>query len=209
MLQQIEESDDAELCRRILAISSVTYRPLALEELLVLDQSLKNNLESPQELEDVIAHCGSFLTTRNRIVYFVHQSAKDFLLQKASATIFPSGIEAEHQALGLWSMQLLNTSLRRNIYSLNSHGPYDSRASQPHPDPLESVRYSCIYWLDHLIEGMRDYSTVIIEIGHVSSLTGFLERQLLHWLEALSLLGSISHGIQSILKLLSQLEVSL
>ncbi|CAI7609051.1 unnamed protein product [Penicillium glandicola] len=208
MLQQIEESDDAELCRRILAISSVTYRPLALEELLVLDQSLKDNLESPQELEDVIGHCGSFLTTRNRIVYFVHQSAKDFLLQKASATIFPSGIEAEHQALGLCSMQLLNTTLRRNIYNLNSHGLYDSRSRQPHPDPLESARYSCIYWLDHLIEGMRNYSTGIIEIGHASALTRFLERHLLHWLEALSLLGSISHGIQSILELLRQLETA-
>lgn len=82
MMEHICDSDDADLCKQILAIASVVYRPITLKELRVL-------IESPEDfndddLEEIIKSCGSFLTLREGVIYFVYQSAKDFLLNKAS-----------------------------------------------------------------------------------------------------------------------------
>jgi len=46
-----------------------------------MPDDIPDNLES---LEEIIKVCGSFLTLRKQIVYFVYQSAKDFLLGKAT-----------------------------------------------------------------------------------------------------------------------------
>lgn len=47
-------------------------------------------------LEEIVGLCSSFLTIRNDIIYFVHQSAKDYLVEKASAHIFPHGMRKTH-----------------------------------------------------------------------------------------------------------------
>ncbi|KAF6803091.1 vegetative incompatibility protein het-e-1, partial [Colletotrichum plurivorum] len=92
MMQQINGEEDAKLCRQVLALVTTTYRPLSLAEFTILfheHHPLANNLEF---LWYVISTCGSFLTIREDNVYFVHQSAKDFLMNKAYAAfdqIFP------------------------------------------------------------------------------------------------------------------------
>ncbi|KAH8645549.1 hypothetical protein BGZ61DRAFT_542707 [Ilyonectria robusta] len=81
MMEKISTSNDANLCKEILAIASVVYRPITLEELKVLVESLEDL--DQDDLEEIIKSCGSFLTLREGVIYFVHQSAKDFLLKKA------------------------------------------------------------------------------------------------------------------------------
>jgi hypothetical protein len=63
------------------------------------------------------------------------------------------------------------------------------------------VRYACLYWVYHLKQGgscIRDQDTV-----HV-----FLQQHFLHWLEALSLMGSMSQSIDFIGTLQSLVSVS-
>ncbi|PQE20078.1 hypothetical protein CJF30_00001354 [Rutstroemia sp. NJR-2017a BBW] len=93
MLDQIIDSEDAELCKSILAVVSAVYRPITLDELVAF-VDIPNGVTGDYEaLSEIIGLCGSFLTLRERTVSFVHQSAKDFLIEKASKDIFLSIIE--------------------------------------------------------------------------------------------------------------------
>jgi hypothetical protein len=53
-----------------------------LEELVALVEELEDEAEDLAAVQDIISQCGSFLTLRDNTIYFVHQSAKDFLLEK-------------------------------------------------------------------------------------------------------------------------------
>jgi hypothetical protein len=96
-MQQIGASDDAEVCKQVLASVALVYRPITLVELVVLTESL--DVADEAEVQEVIGLCGSFLTLRGDTIYFIHQSAQDFLLMKASDKILPDGEEATHSAI--------------------------------------------------------------------------------------------------------------
>lgn len=92
MVDQIRGSLYANLCREIPAIISTVYRPITLADLTPFVDTLEDLSEDHQSLADIVRLCGSFLTLRNDTVYFVHQSAKDFLLKTASVEAFFSRI---------------------------------------------------------------------------------------------------------------------
>jgi len=161
MMLHIASSDDADLCKEILALAATVYRPLTLQEMVTLVEQFKDAADDPETVQDIIGRCGSFLTTRDGIVYFVHQSAKDFLVEKAANTIFPSGRENAHYAVFSRSLRILSESLHRDMYNLGEPGYPLKRVILPDPDPLGKTRYSSIYWVDHL----RNYSS-IATTGH-------------------------------------------
>ncbi|PVH92635.1 hypothetical protein DM02DRAFT_677372 [Periconia macrospinosa] len=107
MMHQISDLDDADLCKQL--------------------EDLADNQKSIQE---IISLCGSFLAVREDTVYFLHQSAKDFLLAEALDTAFPSGKEDAHFAVVSRSLQA--TRLGHCVET--------------------SSCYSCIYWIDHLYD---------------------------------------------------------
>jgi hypothetical protein len=92
-------------------------------------------------------------------------------------------------------MQIMFQELRRNIFDIK----------KPDPNPLAASRYACVYWVNHLedsgceSENSLEYSRYVDE---------FLQQKYLHWLEALSILGSVSEGIAAMLKLEGLLQVS-
>jgi hypothetical protein len=98
MMVQICDSEDAELCKRILAVVSVVYQPIMLDELACF-VDMPDGVSDDESLVDIIALCGSFLTLRERTITFVHQSAKDYLVKHASAKIFPNGHTEEQQRI--------------------------------------------------------------------------------------------------------------
>ncbi|GKU14611.1 unnamed protein product [Fusarium langsethiae] len=85
MLEQISDSNDANICKEILAIASVVYRPITLEELKVLVESLEE--DDYNDLPQIISSCGSFLTLRRGVIYFVHQSTKPYPLASRASTM--------------------------------------------------------------------------------------------------------------------------
>ena len=215
MMEHINNlSDDADLCKKILAVASVVYHPITLKELKVLVEALDDDDDDDDEqLKDIIGSCGSFLTIREGVITFVHQSAKDFLLDKALDQILPSGVAHQHYAIFSRSLETLSKTLRRDIYSLNAPGLSINQVSPPNPDPLASSRYSCIYWVDHLsdshhserIKGNKDLQDGSVVHGRIHA---FLRKHLLHWLEALSLMHKTSNGIRSIISLDTTISVS-
>ncbi|KAL2886886.1 Vegetative incompatibility protein HET-E-1 [Ceratocystis lukuohia] len=185
MVQQILDSNDAQSCKNIIAQVFVAYRPLTLEELCVLVESL-GGVEK-QEVEELIALCGSFLTIYDNAISFVHQSAKDYFQEKALGEILPFGVPHQHQTIFSRSLDFLHKELRRDMYNLKAPGCLIEEVSLPQPDPLAAIGYPCFFWVDHLIDSSAD--------GMVSKndkILAFLCEKYLQWLEAFSLLRGIS-----------------
>ncbi|KAG8664370.1 uncharacterized protein FPOAC1_013708 [Fusarium poae] len=190
MLEQAFMSEDGDICRKILATECITYRPISLDELRTLVADTKDF--SDKELKEVIGECGSFLTLQEDIVYFVHQSAQDFLTDSAKSDIFPSGIQDQHYLIFRRSLDALMT-LTRNIYNLEFSGDLCTEISCPKPDPLSHLRYSCLHWVDHLevIKGNRNQSDD-------EAISRFIGKRFLYWLEALSLQGQMPQGVKAV-----------
>ncbi|PTB73106.1 WD40 repeat-like protein [Trichoderma longibrachiatum ATCC 18648] len=196
IMGQVLEGDegDVNLCKQILLVMMSVYRPINLQELGSLIEMNPEVSEDVGYLRDIVALCGSFLTIREDTVYFVHQSAKDYL-SKNERAIFASGLEDVHQTMTSLSLQVMGRILRKNICALpwlgllSDHGIHMSKT-----DPLSAIRYSCVHWVDHLCKGhaMEPY----LEDNGLVYL--FLREHLLHWFEALSLLHQISAGVLAI-----------
>ena len=151
--------------------------------------------------------CGSFLTIRDDYVYFIHQSAKDYLTINASSTIFPAGHRRIHYDMFSRSLDALSKTLRRDIYNLQDPGSMVKNVPDPDPDPLGLIRYSCVFWVDHLCKAddrSLDHSKELSDDGAIFA---FLREHFLHWLESLGHINKLSDGILSIRKLLHKVQV--
>ncbi|EXK78038.1 hypothetical protein FOQG_17268 [Fusarium oxysporum f. sp. raphani 54005] len=193
------EGRDSDRCKKILATASLVYRPVDLEELRVLEKSVEDL--SDNDLEEIVALCGSFLTLRQGVVRFVHQSAKDFLLKDAIEQILPSGVAHQHHALFSRSLGALSETLRRDIYNLGVPGFPIDQVSPPDHDPLASIRYSCVFWVDHLGGSEPGAKMSDKDLQDAGIVHDFLRKKYLYWLESLSLLRSMSEGVMTVQKL--------
>ena len=55
---------------------------------------------------------------------------------------------SHHLSCRLWYvLKIASKTLRRDMYNLQDPG---STVNVPDPDPLGSIRYSCVFWVDHL-----------------------------------------------------------
>ena len=209
MMLQIGKSDDAELCKQVLASISLVYRPITLKELVALVEQL-GEIDNDKELREIIGLCGSFLILREDTIYFVHQSAKDFLLAQAAEEVFPSGREDVHHAIVARSLKIMSRTLQRDMYGLKAPGYPVNDIKQPDFDPLATSRYSCIYWVDHLCDSnavsLASYAEDLQDGGVVDV---FIKEKYLYWLEALSLCKSVSKGVVTMAKLRSLVQVCL
>ncbi|CAG8164547.1 unnamed protein product [Penicillium salamii] len=209
-IQDSENAEDAELCKRILAVVAIVYRPITLDELPALVEIPDPVSRRDRDLADLIADCGSFLNLHGRTVSLVHQSAKDFLLKDASNkkfSVFPQVVKAIHQKILFRSIQAIFETLRRDIYNIKHPGFPIERVRERNPDPLAIARYSCVYWVDHLKDCDSD-PNIDQSLQEGGAVDVFLRQKYLHWIEALSLLRRISDGIAAIAKLGSLLQVS-
>lgn len=189
-------------CKKLLSAVCATYRPLSLAELGFLSDLPRGISEKPGALRRVIAMCGSFLTIRDDNVYLVHQSAKDYLSTEAFETIFPAGVGKCHHSLFSRSLQGMSEALKRDIWGLKAPGVLIDEATAPDPDPLATTRYSCVYWVDHLYDGISDKAqTQIRDLDDNGMIHQFLSEKYLYWLEALSLLRSIFSGVRALNRL--------
>ena len=209
MLQQINRSDDADICKHILALVTLVYRPITLHELQALVEQLDDITDGIDSTTEIIGFCGSFLTLRTNTIYFVHQSAKDFILTKAVADVFPSGQETVQSTIVTRSIQIMSETLRRNMYNLRA---FEDRLKPPTPDPLAASRYSCIYWIDHLRDSVSSSEDLSLadrnDLRDEGPVHLFVEKKFLYWLEALSLCKMVSKGVASTGELHTLIKVS-
>jgi hypothetical protein len=201
MMQQIGASDDAEICKQVLATIALVYRPVTLSELVSLTELLEDVIDEA-EVREIVGLCGSFLTLRGETVYFVHQSAQDFLLEKASDGVFPDGIKATHQVIFFRSLAILSRTLQRDMYGLEVPGLSVDDIEPLTSGPLAASRYQCIYWIDHLCDSRSQSGANSAKDAQVMAvIREFVEKKYLYWLEALSLCKSIAKGVTLMTKL--------
>lgn len=197
MMNQIRDHSiqRRDLCIKLLSLVTTAYRPLHLGELSSLWQV---EVECPQGQDDVRAVaqlCGSFLTVKDDTIYFIHQSAKDFVLQQGSQ----AGIVSKHFYMFKSSLSAMSQKLDRNMYGLESPSTQIDQNFTPCPDPLAYLRYQCIFWIDHLLAASEEERAEAIQ-DH-SSLYMFFKTVYLYWLEAISLLRATDHTMGTIHKL--------
>lgn len=184
-------------CKEVLVATSLAFRPLSLSELAVLAEL------RPTITEAAVKTCGSFLKITGQTVSLIHQSAKDYLEKSYKSRLHAAGVAQGHANIGKRSVNAMTSILRQNMYSLDfDSSPKDM--TPPHPDPLAVVRYSCVFWTDHLCLKSPECERELIGDGPVWR---FLNERFLCWLESLSLLGKLSDGVLSIRKLLNVVQV--
>jgi hypothetical protein len=207
MMKQIQrlKRGNPELCRLMLSTATLAYRPLHLLELGVLAGLPEKISNKVQRVRELVSMCGSFLTLRDDRVYIIHQSAKEYLMSDtATSTIFPTSSTKAHRDISLRSLQAMTKTLRRDMYSLRHPGFSIDDLKMPVPDPLASVRYSCVHWVDHLYEARQRNDLVDGGPAHK-----FLEGYLLYWAEASSLVGALSDAVLAVGNLERLLKVRL
>jgi hypothetical protein len=224
MMQEVlddtrKDGDEVQFCIRILSSVTLTYRPMQLKELAGI-AGLPDPGEPSDNLQDLVDLCSSFLTIRQDIIYFVHQSAKDYFTSgKGSRILFVSQAE-EHYKITCRLLSLMSETLKRDICDLKFPGLLLNEIKGGiNQEPLESIRYACSYWVDHLRDAGHDKNQIdhLRQTGHlhlrqIDLLDGgkvhmFLQKHFLHWLEALSLIGNTYEGVDMVRNLESMLMV--
>ncbi|KAH9209912.1 hypothetical protein DL95DRAFT_476193, partial [Leptodontidium sp. 2 PMI_412] len=202
MMQLIESQGSviSELCKKILRAVTIAYNPLTLDEIVPMAELYEWSIEDICEL---VSLCGSYVILREKTIRFVHQSAKDYL--NSIAELFPGGHVEGHRTIVSRSLKAMSTTLRRDIYELQDPGRSVDEVKSVDPDPLNPIRYACVYWINHLCEIESGHDE--LGLGDNGTIHIFLKEHFLYWLEALSLMRSLSSGIVMMKKLENRLKV--
>ena len=135
-----------------------------------------------------------------------HPSFRDFLLDKNRCGDSDFWVEEKqaHQMLADSCIQLMSTSLKKDICGVHSPGwlATDVESSRLEQCLPPEVQYACLYWVQHL----QKSGTQLYDNDQVHQ---FLKVHLLHWLEALGWMRRVSEGILAISSLESIALVSL
>lgn len=132
---------DPEFCRLVLSTASLAYRPLHWLELRML-AGVQARYPDFARLERIINLCGSFLITREGFLYFLHQSAKGYIITNASSTVFSTGLELLHVYVVSCPLNALSDTLRRNIYTLSHSRFLTDDVKEPILNPMAIAQYS-------------------------------------------------------------------
>ncbi|KAM6483313.1 hypothetical protein HDV62DRAFT_389522 [Trichoderma sp. SZMC 28011] len=204
-----------KVCKVLLSIVTTAKRPLHLQELLVFINSYWKDSEhfgttyDLQDAQDMTKLCGSILCIRENTVYFIHQSAKDYVVKNADRRIFP--IPHQHYKLFEASLDAMSNVLEYNIYGLEDPGIHIDHVSlkDVDSDPLASIRYCCVFWIEHLVSSYKfekfEYSKYFKDDARLHS---FFEEKFLCWIESLSLMRSCYPQAQDALQKLKGLVES-
>ncbi|KAL5093219.1 hypothetical protein Trisim1_011024 [Trichoderma cf. simile WF8] len=133
-----------------------------------------------------------------------HLSFRDFLIDKENLDINSFWVDEQetHQMVMVRCLKLLSTNnLRKDICDLRRPGTLRLDIEQETIDTRfqPEMQYACLYWVHHLKESggtVRDHDQVY----------DFLIRHLLHWIEALSLIGRISESVGMLDNLLATID---
>jgi hypothetical protein len=202
---EVESERLAEEFREVVGIIVILKSPLS-------SVSLANLLSIAKE--DVICRLDSLHsvlsipTNEHTPIRLLHLSFREFLLDAKKRGKSPFWIDERdtHERLATKCLQLMSRSgyLRKDICNVKRPGMLRKEINGQVIDvclPAE-VRYACRYWVSHLEQS----NSSIYDHGQVHV---FLREHLLHWLEAMSLLGNAADSITMITTLWSILEASL
>lgn len=196
-----EEKEEAyDMLKRILGSTVVLLSPLSTSALRRLLQVSEEDVDSTFKDLHAILDIPNDPTRQLRLH---HPSFRDFLLSKDRCGDFWVDEKRAHQTLAAGCIQLMFQTLRKDICDMHAPG---NQASQVESSWLKKcippeVQYACRYWVQHL----QKSDAQLLDNDQVHR---FLQKHLLHWLEALSWMGKVSEGIYAVDVLMSLVAVS-
>jgi hypothetical protein len=206
MMLQIEESDDGDYCKAVLATVALAFRPLTLPELGLIANLPEEISCSTEDIADIARRSGCFLTMRgdtweDKVVSFVHQSAKDYIIKQARNTVFPKGLTKEHARVAKTCIQRMCEpgGLQKDIYRFGRPGTRRTDCDLAEVGKLMAakVTYTASFWAEHVIAGAE----TLCSDDYVHQ---FLQQYFLYWLEALSWLGMAASAVSYTARLQAQ-----
>lgn len=174
----------------------VLQDPLALQPLANLLRNVKSG-----DLKNILCSLHSVVssTSETEPLRLYHASFPDFIVNSVRCTRQELVIDTsdQHRRLAFRCFAVMKT-LKMNICDLKDSEKYNKKAAIP--DLQERTKekipaeldYSCRYWAVHLANS----NTVDKEL--FSQLRDFVYTHLLHWLEALSLIGKLDIAYRSL-----------
>jgi hypothetical protein len=134
----------------------------------------------------------------NCLLRLHHPSFRDFVLDKSRRgdSNFWVDEKQAHRTLADSCIQLMSTSLKQNICSVDSPGLHATDVDRSQVEqylPLE-VQYACLYWVQHLQKSGA-------QLCDNDQVYQSLKVHLLHWLEALGWTRRVPDGIHAITSL--------
>jgi hypothetical protein len=197
-----EKEDIYKMLREILGCIVVLFSPLSTYSLARLFHFRREDVD--ETLRDLHAIL-DIPREQNRPIRLHHPSFRDFVLDKGRCddTHFWVDEKYAHKTLAHNCIQLMSAALKRDICGLGTPGALttDIASSQVEKCLPPEVQYACLYWVDHLQKGGA-------QLHDDDQVHQFLRKNLLHWLEALSLIRKTSEGILAITSLQFAVAVS-
>ncbi|KAF3175508.1 hypothetical protein TWF751_003914 [Orbilia oligospora] len=149
-VDQIEQLDikTRGRCFDILATAAIVYHPLRLEEMgtiaIMTDYLL--------DIRRLVKLCGCFLSIENDSVYFIHQSAKDYLVSDHSRLFTTAGTTSRHKNVFNSCIQTLSNPvvLKKDIAGLGWPGTLYTEITTKQRSCVTKIAYACCYWARHL-----------------------------------------------------------
>jgi hypothetical protein len=178
------------------SLPSTALSTLVSETEAKLDDEVRHILEPLSAVLDVPQ-------SQHSPIQLIHPSFPDFLHNEQRSKSFFVNEESAHEDIFERCLDLMSRHLMANVCDLQRPA---TLASELKKDEVENylsraVQYACRYWVFHL-----ERAKIVVHDDH--RVHKFLRENLLHWLEALGWIGSISDGILAIRQLQSSIRVS-
>lgn len=193
------DNEYAEICAEVLRATAVAYRPLRLCELdsvVDLPQDLID-YDSPDHdgLVELVERCGSFLIIRESTIYFVHQSAKDYLETSGESQFLAFDRASQHGSIARRCLSAMSSSL--TFRNFPHPGSLTAPLTPADESLLAKMGYACCYWIIHVNEFFRpgvDGEGAI----RLKQMHEFLNKYFMPWIEIVARRKEISGIIQAI-----------
>jgi hypothetical protein len=175
-----------EILREVLGSIVILSSPLSM-------QSLANLLSMPlREVQDTLADLHTIFNIPrqpSRPIRLHHPTFRDFLLDKTRCRDPDLWVDEKeaHKTLADSCIALMSKKLKTNICGLGSPGTLVKDVNPGHVSRCISpeLQYACVYWAQH-------YQKSGARLTDGDRVHRFLEEHLLHWLEAINLIGKSS-----------------
>ncbi|OCK90674.1 uncharacterized protein K441DRAFT_617682 [Cenococcum geophilum 1.58] len=127
-------------------------------------------------------------------IFPLHPSFRDFLFdrQRCTSQHFSITEQEVHKGMAEHCINLLSNILNHDICNVKRHGILvsDVKTSTIQKYLPPEAQYACIYWVQHVLKS----GTKLSDDNWVHE---FLNRNVFHWLEALSWIGRLTDGIHA------------
>ncbi|TFK63886.1 WD40 repeat-like protein, partial [Pluteus cervinus] len=202
VLAQVIPDAELQSYEYIMGFIILSKEPLPIATLSSL---LYSTLSGNVVLNTVKALQPLLCTDSSGHLQIIHPSLAEYLLA-AESTKYHINVDMIHSALFQQSMYTMVKQLRFNICHLETSYIKNSDIGDLHAKIQDFIspelQYACLYWSHHLIS----CESTNVQSDHLLKAV-FVNVKTLMWIECLSLLNKVYHGIHSIKKLLQWLSV--